>query len=137
MHSAFNLFVFPNSMFTPLLLFFIYERAMSSPEKLHLKITIIITGYTHYRLLGIHIVGSTLGCITMMCPWARLFICIASVYSADKTLPDRKTLVLLSAIRSLEITALKNQHFFQRCSFTDELQMSAQVKMRDFLFCLA
>ena len=40
MHSAYNLFVFPNSMFTPLLLsfffFFInifYERAMSSPEK--------------------------------------------------------------------------------------------------------
>ena len=30
-----NLFVFPNSMFTPLLCFFIffYERAMSSPEK--------------------------------------------------------------------------------------------------------
>ena len=45
MHSAFNLFVFPNSMFTPLLLFFLnifYERAMSSPEKYHLKITIII-----------------------------------------------------------------------------------------------
>ena len=43
MHSAFNLFVFPNSMFTPLLLlFFSYERVMSSPEKLHLKITIII-----------------------------------------------------------------------------------------------
>ena len=36
MHSAFNLFVFPNSLFTPLLLFFvffIYEKAMSSPEK--------------------------------------------------------------------------------------------------------
>ena len=37
MHSAFNMFVFPNSMFTPqLLLFFVfvlYERAMSSPEK--------------------------------------------------------------------------------------------------------
>ena len=34
MHSAFNLFVFPNSMFTPvLLLFFLNERAMSSPEK--------------------------------------------------------------------------------------------------------
>ena len=34
MHSAFDLFVFPDSMFTPLLLFFfIYERAMSSPEK--------------------------------------------------------------------------------------------------------
>ena len=48
MHSAFNLFVFPNSMFTSLLLFFVvvffvcvvfffinifYERAMSSPEK--------------------------------------------------------------------------------------------------------
>ena len=43
MHSAFNLFVFPNYMFT-LLLFFVvvvlfffihifYERAMSSPEK--------------------------------------------------------------------------------------------------------
>ena len=41
MHSAFNLFVFPISMFTSLLLFclllflyiFFYERAMSSPEK--------------------------------------------------------------------------------------------------------
>ena len=37
MHSAFNLFVFPNSMFTPLLLLFfvfvLYERAMSSPVK--------------------------------------------------------------------------------------------------------
>ena len=36
MHSAFNLFVFPNSMFTSLFFFFlniIYERAMSSPEK--------------------------------------------------------------------------------------------------------
>ena len=39
MHSAFNLFVFHNSMFTPLLLFvfvfliFFNERAMSSPEK--------------------------------------------------------------------------------------------------------
>ena len=43
MHSAFNLFVFPNYMFTSLLLFFLcvcmfflhifYERAMSSPEK--------------------------------------------------------------------------------------------------------
>ena len=33
MNSAFNQFVFPNSMFTPLLFFFLYERAMSSPEK--------------------------------------------------------------------------------------------------------
>ena len=39
MHSALNLFVFPNYMFTSLLLFFylkkksFYERAMSSPEK--------------------------------------------------------------------------------------------------------
>ena len=43
MHSAFNLFVFPNYMFTSLLLFFcvffffcitiFYERAMSSPVK--------------------------------------------------------------------------------------------------------
>ena len=40
MHSAFNLFVFPNYMFTSLLLLFcvcflniFYERAMSSPEK--------------------------------------------------------------------------------------------------------
>ena len=32
MHCAFNLLVFPNSMFTPLLLFFI-EWAMCSPEK--------------------------------------------------------------------------------------------------------
>ena len=41
MHSAFNLLVFPNSMFTSLLLFFT-ERAICSPEKLHLRITIII-----------------------------------------------------------------------------------------------
>ena len=40
MHSAFNLFVFPNYMFTLLFFFFFffvlnifYERAMSSPEK--------------------------------------------------------------------------------------------------------
>ena len=38
MHSTFNLFVFPNYMFTLLLLFvffihIFYERAMSSPEK--------------------------------------------------------------------------------------------------------
>ena len=41
MHSAFNLFVFPNYMFTSLLFFLyiflfffiFYERAMSSPEK--------------------------------------------------------------------------------------------------------
>ena len=39
MHSAFNQFVFPNSMFTSLLFFciffyiFFYERALSSPEK--------------------------------------------------------------------------------------------------------
>ena len=41
MHSASNLFVFPNYMFTSLLLLFVcvffnnifYERAMSSPEK--------------------------------------------------------------------------------------------------------
>ena len=37
MHSAFNLFVFPNYMFTSLLFlkenFFFNERAMSSPEK--------------------------------------------------------------------------------------------------------
>ena len=41
MHSAFNLFVFPNYMFTSLLfslcfyffIFYFYERAMSSPEK--------------------------------------------------------------------------------------------------------
>ena len=37
--SAFNLLVLPNSMFTP---FFLYERAMCSLEKWHLKITIII-----------------------------------------------------------------------------------------------
>ena len=41
MHSAFNLLVFSNAMFTPLLFLFI-ERAMCSPEKYHLKITIII-----------------------------------------------------------------------------------------------
>ena len=39
MHSAFNLFIFPNSMFTSLFFFWLYflnisyERAMSSPEK--------------------------------------------------------------------------------------------------------
>ena len=34
MHSAFNLLVFPNSMFTPqFFFFFLYERAMSSPKK--------------------------------------------------------------------------------------------------------
>ena len=37
MHSAFNLFVFPNSMFTSLFFFFFlyifYERAMRCPEK--------------------------------------------------------------------------------------------------------
>ena len=33
MHCAFNLLVFPNSMFTPLLLLFFIERAMCSPEK--------------------------------------------------------------------------------------------------------
>ena len=46
MHRAFNLFVFPNYMFTSFFFFFFlsifYERAMSSPEKKHLKITIII-----------------------------------------------------------------------------------------------
>ena len=45
MHSAFNLLVFPNSMYTPLLffVFFIFiERAMCSPEKYYLEITIII-----------------------------------------------------------------------------------------------
>ena len=41
MHSTFNLFFFPSSMFTPLSLFF-NERAMCSPEKYNLKITIII-----------------------------------------------------------------------------------------------
>ena len=39
MRSAFNLFVFPNSMSTP----FFNERAMCSLEKWHLEITIIIT----------------------------------------------------------------------------------------------
>ena len=41
MQNAFNLLVFHNSMFTPLLLFFI-ERAMCSSEKWHLNIIIII-----------------------------------------------------------------------------------------------
>ena len=56
MHSAFNLFVFPNSMFTSLLFFFFfflfyifYQRAMSSPEKYHLKITIIIIIIIMYK----------------------------------------------------------------------------------------
>ena len=40
MHSAFSRLVFPISMFTPFL--YIYERAMGSLEKWHLKITIII-----------------------------------------------------------------------------------------------
>ena len=38
MHSAFNLLVFPNSMFTP----FFDQRAMCSLAKWHIKITIII-----------------------------------------------------------------------------------------------
>ena len=33
MHSAFNLLVFPNSMFTLLLFYFFIEMAMCSPEK--------------------------------------------------------------------------------------------------------
>ena len=50
MHSAFDLFVFPNYMFTSLFFLFLVfkyfcERAMSSPEKYHLKITIIIYYY--------------------------------------------------------------------------------------------
>ena len=65
MHSAFNLFVFPNYMFTSLLflfLFFIifYERAMSSPEKKHLKITIII--------------------IIIICAWFGLVIALLMVF---------------------------------------------------------
>ena len=46
MHSAFNLLVFPNSMFNPLLFLFI-DRAMCSSEKSHLKITIIIIIICH------------------------------------------------------------------------------------------
>ena len=47
LYNAFNLFVFPNSMFTP----FLYERAMCSLVKYHLRITVIIIiiirhGYT-------------------------------------------------------------------------------------------
>ena len=49
MHSAFNLLVFPNAMFTPLLFLFI-ERAMCSPEKYHLKITIIIIIITSFLM---------------------------------------------------------------------------------------
>ena len=43
MHSAFNLFVFPNSMFTPLLLFcfvflnIFYERAMTMTMTMAMK----------------------------------------------------------------------------------------------------
>ena len=55
MHNAFNLFVFPNYMFTSLLFFFcvcvFYERDMSSPEKLHLKIIIIIIITTNSLIL--------------------------------------------------------------------------------------
>ena len=40
MHSAFNLLVFLRS--TVLCFAYFYERAMYSPEKKHLKITIII-----------------------------------------------------------------------------------------------
>ena len=47
MHSAFDLFVFPDYMFTSLLLLFFSlnifcEGAMSSPERLHLEMTIIV-----------------------------------------------------------------------------------------------
>ena len=57
MHSAFNLLVFPNSMFTPLLFLFI-ERAMCSPEKFLLKITIIIIiNYT----VGFFQINNTVG----------------------------------------------------------------------------
>ena len=59
MHSALNLLVFPNSMFTPLLFF--YERAMCSPEKYHLKITIIII---IIRILRI--------CFMGFCQWNNL-----------------------------------------------------------------
>ena len=40
MHSALNLLVFPSSVLTVVVFF--NERAMCSPEKLHLEITIII-----------------------------------------------------------------------------------------------
>ena len=53
MHCAFNQLVFPNSMFTPLLLLFFIERAMCSPEKEHLKITIIIIINVTFSLLPI------------------------------------------------------------------------------------
>ena len=42
MHCAFNLLVFPHSMFT-------YERAMCSLEKQHLKITIIINVFYQHE----------------------------------------------------------------------------------------
>ena len=42
MHSAFNLLILPNSMFTSFFLFF-YERALFSLERHHFEITIIIT----------------------------------------------------------------------------------------------
>ena len=60
MHSAFNLLIFPNSMFIPLLFF--HERAMCSPEKYHLKITIIIiiilVMWLEYRFLDTEVDGS-------------------------------------------------------------------------------
>ena len=42
MHSAFNLFVFPNSMFTTLLLFFIYMKGLFSNRSftIHTKIAV-------------------------------------------------------------------------------------------------
>ena len=43
--SAFNLLVFPNSMFTPF--FFFVERAMCSYGEIALKITIIIISKRH------------------------------------------------------------------------------------------
>ena len=42
MHSAFNLLVFPNSMFTPLLLCFFYWKGYVLYGEIALKITISI-----------------------------------------------------------------------------------------------
>ena len=39
MHSAFNLLIFPNSIFTP---FFLFERAMCSLDKWYIEITTVI-----------------------------------------------------------------------------------------------
>ena len=79
MHSAFNLFVFPNSMFTALLFCFclkkiniFYERAMSSAEKYHLKITIIIIIIKEWKLYSNINSAKHLFCNSPVCAYRQL-----------------------------------------------------------------